>query len=140
MHRFIVGIVWRVSLISVLAAGITGCTTHYRDGPPVYSSAYYHYPYRYHYYPSSSVYFHLSSGDYYYRDTHHWKRVKKLPPKYHLDHHDRVPLWIDADKPHAKHKEHHRKYKPKSHYRRDTERDREERRHNRRQHERYRDR
>ncbi|MDX1697075.1 MAG: hypothetical protein R3308_02260 [Thiohalobacterales bacterium] len=134
------GITWRIILLALLVLSGAGCTAYYRDGPPVYSSTYYHYPYRYHYYPSSSVYFHLYSGDYYYRDTHHWKRVKQLPPKYHLDRHDRVHLWIDADKPHARHHDHKNKYKPSTKYRRDTARDSEERRHNRRQHERYRNR
>ena len=129
---------WRMLLGVVLLAGISACTTHYREGPPVYRSAYYHYPYYYHYYPSSSIYFHIDSGYYYYPERDRWVRVRELPRKYHLDRHDRVPLWIDTDKPYARNKAHREKYRSDPHYQPKPARDPEERRHNTRQHERYR--
>jgi hypothetical protein len=140
MNSIILKLVWRGGLIALLATGPAGCSTYYRDGPPLYSSAYYHYPYRYYYYPGTDIYYHLSSGDYYYSDGRRWKRDKQLPPQHQLDHRDRVQVWIDSDKPQDRHKEHQRKYKPSPRYERDSVRDRNERRHNLRQHERYRDR
>ncbi len=132
--------VWRATLLILLLTGIVGCTAYYREGPPVYRSAYYQYPYHYYYYPSSRVYFHISSGYYYYPDGDRWIRIRQLPPKYHLDHHDRVPLWIDADKPYSRYSQHRDRYRPDPHYKSDKARDPEERRHNERQHERYRNR
>ena len=124
-------------LSAIMLAATAGCSSHYRGGPPVYSSAYYHYPYRYHYYPGSEVYFHITSGNYYYRDDNNWLRNRTLPSHHHLDRRDRVPLWIDSDKPHVKHKEHRERYKPNTQHRRDRTRDPEERRHNQRMHERF---
>jgi hypothetical protein len=140
MNRFTIDLSWWIVLGAVLVTGTAGCTAYYRDGPPVYRSEYYHHPYRYHYYPSTRVYFHISSGHYYHRDRDHWKRVRELPPKHRLDRHDRVRLWIDADKPYSRHRQHSEKYKPNPHYKRDMKRDREERKFNRQRHERYRDR
>ena len=127
---------WLV-LGAVLLTGVAGCAGYYRDGPPYYTSAYHHYPNHYHYYPSADIYFHISSGYYYYRDGSHWKHVRKLPPHHRIDRHDRVRLWIDADKPYTRHKQHRERYKPKPHYRHDSRRDPEERRDNQRLHERY---
>ncbi len=140
MSRFGIGVSLRVALTALLLAGIVGCSGYYRGGPPIYRSAYYHYPYHYYYYPSTSVYFHISSGYYHYRDGDYWRRAKKLPPKYHLDSHDRVRVWIDTDKPFTRYKEHKDRYKPKPDFRPDPKRDPEERRNNERMHERYRNR
>ncbi len=140
MNRVYIDISWWVVLGAVLLAGMVGCTTYYRDGPPYYTSAYHHHPYHYHYYPRADIYFHISSGYYYYRDGGHWKRHRKLPPKHRLDRHDRVRLWIDADKPYSRHGEHRERYRPAPNYKHDTKRDPEERRDNRRLHERYRNR
>jgi len=137
MSRVRINICWRILLGAVLLAGISACTAQYRDGPPVYRSDYYHKPYHYHYYPSSRVYFHISSGNYYYRGRDHWKRTRKLPRHYILDRRDRVRLWIDADKPHSRHIVHREKYRPKAHYKHDMKRDREERHYNRQRHEHY---
>jgi len=125
------------ALSAVVLAATVGCSSHYRGGPPVYTSAYYHYPYRYHYYPSSQVYFHITSGNYYYRDGTKWVRTRTLPSRHHLDSHDRVPLWIDSEKPHVKHKEHRERYRPSPQYRQNKTRDPKERRHNQRMHERF---
>ncbi len=137
MYRDAIDRVWRTVLTAVLSSVIAGCATHYRDGPPYYTSAYHHYPYHYYYYPGTRVYFHVLSGHYYYRDGDHWQRVRKLPKAYQLDHRDRVPVWADTDKPYSRHRDHDRKYRPNPHYKRDTKRDHEERRHNQQQHERY---
>jgi len=140
MNRVKFDVLWRAVLGAVLLTGVIGCTAYYHDGSPVYTSAYHHSPYHYLYYPNTSVYFHISSGHYYYRDRDHWNRVKKLPPSHHIDRRDRVHLWIDADRPYSSHNDHHKKYRPKPHYKHDTIRDREERQDNQRQHERYRNR
>lgn len=116
--------------------GLSACTYH--GGPPVYTSAYYHPPYHYHYYPSTRVYFHLSTGYYHYRSDGHWRRAKTLPPHIRLDRYDRRRLWVDADKPYIRHKEHSQRYKPSPHYKPDDRRNREERSHNKRRHETYR--
>ncbi len=131
---------WRPVLLGVLLAGLAGCATYYRDGPPYYSSAHHYHPYHYHYYPGPQVYFHISSGYYYYRDGAHWHRAKQLPPHYHLDRHDRVRIWSDRDKPHSEYPAHQGKYRPRRDYKPDTARDPEERQHNQQLHERYRDR
>jgi len=130
---------WLVLGVLLMAGGVA-CTTYYRDGAPIYRSTYDHDPYYYHYYPDSSVYFNISSGYYYYPDGDHWRRVRKLPSRYHLDDHDRVRLWIDADQPYARHRQHRERYRPDPHYRHDPKRDPEERRSNERLHERYRNR
>lgn len=135
-----INICWRILLGALLLAGISACTAYYRDGPPVYRSDYYHHPYHYHYYPSTRVYFHLSSGHYYYRDGDHWRRTRELPHQHRLDRRDRVRLWMSDDKPYLRHQEHREKYRPRAHYLRDENRDREERRFNRQRHERYRNR
>jgi hypothetical protein len=140
VSRLRIGISLRVALGVLLLVGVVGCSGYYRGGPPIYRSAYYHHPYHYYYYPSTSVYFHISSGYYYYRDGDYWRHAKQLPPKYHLDHHDRVPVWIDAEKPFTRYKQHRDKYKPKPGFRPDPKRDPEERRNNERMHERYRNR
>lgn len=130
----------RMALGIVLLAAMGGCTAYYREGPPVYRSAYYHYPYHYYYYPSARVYFNIASGYYYYPDGDRWIRVRDLPRRYHLDRHDRVPLWIDSDKPYSRNSRHRETYRPAPNFRPDPARDPEERQHNRREHERYRDR
>lgn len=140
MSRISGSITRSLALALTLAAGLTGCAAYYHEGPPVYRSAYYHYPYYYYYYPSTGVYFHIYSGYYYYPDGTRWIRVRDLPPRYHLDRHDRIPLWIDADKPYSRYTQHRERYRPDPHYRPDPARDPEERRHNRQEHERYRNR
>ena len=140
MSRFRSGVFLRVALGALLLAGMVGCSGYYRGGPPVYSPAYNQYPYHYYYYPSSSVYFNISSGYYYYRDGDYWRSARDLPPKYHLGRHDRVPVWIDADKPYTRDKEYHDRYKPKPDFKPDPKRDSEERHNNERMHERYRNR
>lgn len=140
MNRLKIGLFLRMALGTLLLASIVGCSGYYRGGPPVYRSEYYNYPYHYYYYPSSSVYFHLSSGHYHYLDGDFWKRANKLPPKYHLDHRDRVPVWLDTDKPFTRYKGHRDKYRPRPDFRPDPKRDSEERRNNERMHERYRNR
>jgi hypothetical protein len=127
---------WLVTGV-LLLTGVAGCAGYYRDGPPYYTSDYHYYPYHYHYYPSSDIYFNISSGYYYYRDGAHWKRARTLPPRRHIDRKDRVRLWIDADWPQDRHRQHRDKYKPKPGYRPDSRRDPEERRENERLHERY---
>ncbi len=132
-----------VMIISVLItlSGTAGCVYEpYRGGPPVYRSAYRHYPYHYYYYPSTRVYFHLHSGDYYYHRDKRWHRAHVLPPHVFLDRRDRVRVWIDASRPHDRQRDHVKRYKPSPRYHADRHRDRDERAHNRREHKKYRNR
>jgi hypothetical protein len=50
--------------------------------------------YDYYYYPQDEVYFHIRSGDYFYRDDGIWWRVRYLPAYFYLDPGDRVCLRI----------------------------------------------
>jgi hypothetical protein len=124
-------------LVIALMTGMSGCVGYYHEGPPVYKRAHYHHPYHYYYYPSVGVYFHIDSGRYYYHDRGRWHSTVVLPVHLHLDHHDRVRLWSDSDKPYLHHDDHHHKYKPSPHYRSDPGRDRDERQHNKKRHEEY---
>lgn len=124
--------------VVVMITGVAGCSSYYHDGPPIYKRAYYHDPYHYYYYPSVDVYFHIHSGRYYYRDGGRWHGSLTLPHRYHLDHHDRVRVWHDSDKPHRRHEHHRNRHKPSPHYKRDMQRDRNERKHNQQRHEKYR--
>lgn len=36
---------WQPLLLTLLLAGVGACTAYYREGPPPYRAAYYHYPY-----------------------------------------------------------------------------------------------
>jgi hypothetical protein len=81
-----------------LAFGLGGCTVVERDGRPRYASrpAYY---YDYYYYPHMDVYFHLFSGDYYYRRDGRWLRARTLPPGKWIDRRYRVRLRIEDEVP-----------------------------------------
>ena len=85
--------------LSVTFAGCVYDPVYY--GPPAYPDYHPNY-YDYYYYPSVGVYFHFTSGYYYYRDRDRWVRVKRLPPNIHIDAKDRVKLRIDSDKPYTK--------------------------------------
>ena len=105
-------------------------------GPPAYPDYYPHY-YDYYYYPSVGVYFHFTTGHYYYHDHDRWIRTQVLPPHIHLDVHDRVKLRVESDKPYLKYQEHRRVYKPKPEYRIDEQRNVKEREANRRWYQEY---
>lgn len=104
--------------ITVLGAAIalTACHSGYYRSTVVYQDDPYYadryWPqdrYDYHYYPDVNVYFHVSTGFYFYRDHHHkWHKVHRLPVHIHLNHHNRQHLHIKHEKPYREHSPHHR--------------------------------
>ena len=121
-------------LVGVALLGFTACTYAPRyDDRPAYRSDY-------HYYPSLGVYFHLFSGDYYYRDGDRWLRTRVLPRHIVLDHRLRRPLVIREPVPYRHHASHRERYGPPPDLRRDARNDRFEREHNERRHREYRER
>lgn len=130
--------IFRPLLTLAFTLVLGGCYGIYHEGPPLYSSAYYDYPYHYYYYPSVGVYYHLYSGEYYYRRDGYWRHERTLPPHYRLDRKDRVGVWLEDKQPWGRHDEHARKFKPRPDYRPDRRLDQRERRHNEERHQRYR--
>lgn len=114
--------------MSVVLAGCVYDPVYY--GPPAYPAYHPHY-YDYYYYPYVGVYFHFTTGYYYYHDRGRWVRAKRLPAHIHLDVRDRVKLRVDSEKPYLNYPEHKRIYKPKPDYRVDKERSMKEREANR---------
>ena len=97
---------------------------------PYYGPPHHHYHphyYDYYYYPYTQVYFHFTTGIYYYREGGVWVTAKILPPHIHIDATHRVRIRVESDRPYIKFNEHIRIYKPKPNYRIDIERSRKER-------------
>ena len=118
-----------LSLISIFA--IPACVYDpYYVGPPPYPHYHPHY-YDYYYYPSVRVYFHFTTGFYYYYDKHRWVKTRVLPSHIRIDPHDRVQLKIPSEKPYQKNPEHVKKYSPKPDFRADKQRSFKEREANR---------
>ena len=114
----------------VVVLGLNGCVVDTRVPPGHLAPA--PYPlYDYYYYPSVGVYFHITSGDYYYYSRGKWLRTTILPPEIRLDPRDRRPVRIDTDKPYLKHPEHQQNFRPQPNYRPESSHDREEREQNR---------
>ena len=123
------------ALTIALLLGTSACTYAPRHDDPISWSRHNSY-----YYPHVGVYFHLYSGDYFYRDSNAWVRVKVLPKRYALDHRVRRTLVIKDELPyryHARHREHHRL---PADFRYDWQHDKAEREHNHRRHMEYRQR
>lgn len=119
-----------------LALGLGACTVE-SDGRPRYARRPDYY-YDYYYYPHLDVYFHVFSGDYYYRRDGRWLRARSLPRDRWVDGHYRVKLRIDDDVPYRRHREHFARHGMPGQWERDRDRnrsqwekrDREERQHN----------
>ena len=114
-------------------AGLSGCTiVEPRDHPgydrsPYYESRPLYSQYEYDFYPRVAVYFHLSTGYYFYEEHGRWIRVRQLPPHIHLDIRHRKHLSIRDPFPYIRYSEHARLYGG-----RDEDRDRDDsRRHER---------
>jgi len=106
---------------------LTGCVYDpYYYGPPPHSHYYPRY-YDYYYYPSTQVYFHFTTGFYYYLDSGVWLKVKVLPPHIRIDARDRVRIQADSVKPYIMFPDHKRIYTPRPNYRPDKERSLKER-------------
>lgn len=108
-------------LLSGTALIGSGCSNDYYGAPPTYRTANY-YPYDYYYYPRVSVYFHITSGYYYYRDGATWVRVRTLPSRFLLDSRNRVKVRVNSDKPYISHNAHKERYTARKVYRPTVER------------------
>ncbi len=131
MKNFINNKSWLMVVGATLLTGttlvaMTGCSDGYRVRPEPYRTVYYS-PYDYYYYPNVSVYFHVSSGYYYYRDGINWLRVRTLPARFYLNDRDRVRIVINSSKPYNQYREHRVQYAPRANYQRDSRRNQIER-------------
>ena len=108
-------------LLSGTALIGSGCSNDYYAAPPTYRTVYY-YPYDYYYYPSLSVYFHISSGYYYYPDGVTWVKVRTLPSRFLLDSRDRVKVVVNLGKPYINYNAHKARYTIRATYRPSAER------------------
>ena len=129
----------RSFILAIAAASVTlpGCaaTPVYVNAPPGPPHRYY---YDYYYYPDVSVYFHLFSGTYWYRDHGAWVNIRALPSHIHLDHRHRKPLVTHDPRPYRHWHDHSKRYRAPRGYRPEPRHDRREREHNARRHHEYR--
>lgn len=99
-------------------------------GPPSHNH-YYPHDYDYSFYPSARVYFHFSTGYYFYRVNGRWVKSHVLPSHIHLSITDRVRIRVESDKPYSRYDEHLRLYEPRTRIRVDREKSVKEREANR---------
>jgi len=103
-------------VLGLLSLIFIGCVYN----PPHHSSVTYRShsghaePWGYYYYPDTQVYFHFSTGFYYYPTGSTWVRTRFLPRHIHLNPDIRVQLHIKSNKPYAYHRQHHEKYRGRS--------------------------
>ena len=115
------------SVFVSLSVLLTGCVYDpYYYGPPSHSH-YSPYYYDYYYYPSVQVYFHFTTGFYYYRDGGLWRKTRSLPRHISINARDRVRIKVESEKPYSKFPQHNLKYKPNPGYRVDKEKSLKER-------------
>ena len=102
-----------VPISIMLAFLFGGCVydPHYNVPPP--SARHYYDPYDYYYYPGVNVYFHFTTGFYYYHDRTRWIRTHILPPHIYIYPHDRVRIKIKSKEPYLRHNEHKERYTPR---------------------------
>ncbi|MFO7603595.1 MAG: hypothetical protein R6X06_07250 [Gammaproteobacteria bacterium] len=77
------------------------------------------------------VYFHYSTGYYYYPYGGQWRRTRVLPAHVHLNPRERVHLHIEHDRPYIDHHRHVQKYRPHPQQRLAPQSGRQEREHHR---------
>ena len=97
-------------LVPVVLSSMVACNSapHRADHPYSVHSHYSH-PFNqddYFYYPNSDVYFHMYSGNYYYRNDNQWIRSRHLPKQTYLDQRVRRQLVIKETEPYHHHREH----------------------------------
>ena len=119
---------------SILQAGCVYGPPYY--GPPPHYHYYPHY-HDYYFYPAARVYFHFTTGTYYYLDGTIWIKTRVLPPHIRIDARNRVKIRVDSDKPYLRFKDHMGTYKSAPNYRVDPDRNRKEREANKRWYEEY---
>lgn len=126
-----------IVLVVFISAGLAACVHPPRHIGPLRDPHPAHY-YDYHYYPDVSVYFHLNSGHYFFRDARGWSRARVLPSHIYLDHRARKTIVIRGERPYAGVHEHRKKYPPRRSYKRQRKHVPREREYNRHRHEEYR--
>ncbi len=91
-----------------------------RNGPPPWAPAHGRRGrdarYRYHYYPSSGVYFNVATGSYFYLNGGNWQMTMALPATVILESNDYVSLELESDQPYRYYDEHRGKYRGHGHY------------------------
>ena len=108
----------------LIGASISGCVVH-SEPPHKQRPVHVERDYDYYYYPNVNVYFHISSGFYYYWHRDIWVRARNLPRQYHLNHGHRKRLRIRDRHPYTRNHEHRREHRREdSRDRRDDHRDR----------------
>ena len=82
-------------------------------GPPPWAPAHgYRAKYRYHYHPSSHIYYDLGRRLYFYYDGGSWQVSVALPARIHIDINDYVTLEMYTGKPYDYHSEVVKRYPP----------------------------
>jgi len=101
-------------LALVVIGGLAGCHAQpYRPAPPYPPAhAYNWYPYDYFYYPRVQVYFHVSTGYYWYPRHGQWVRARQLPPGVVILPHDRVRIRVEQGEPWRYVQRHQQQYRP----------------------------
>ena len=83
------------------------------SGPPPWAPAHgYRAKYRYHYYPSSYVYYDTGRKLYFYYEGGNWRVSVSLPTRIHLDVSDYVSLEMGTDRPYEYHTDVVKRYPP----------------------------
>ena len=86
---------------------------HKKGGPPPWAPAHgYRAKHRYHYYPSSRVYYERERGTYFYYKDGEWRVSVSLPSYVRIDVHEYVLLEMDSDKPYEYDHEVIKRYPP----------------------------
>jgi hypothetical protein len=112
-----------VLLISLLALGLSGCSTIYvhdqpgyaakEPGPPPWAPAHgYRAKHHYYYYPASAVYFDVDRKLYFYAVGAQWRTSTTLPAGVHIDVASYTTLDMDNDRPYVFHDDVVKRYPP----------------------------
>ena len=105
-----------IQIIIILATAVISLSACFYGPPAHHHRPAYYYPYGYYYYPSVRIYFHYSTGFFFYLYDGIWIKTRVLPPHIHLSPHYRVHLNIKSDKPYLFHKQHTKQYQPSPAY------------------------
>lgn len=126
-----------IAICLVFPLWISGCVygPGYYGPPPHYH--YYPHHFDYYFYPSARVYFHFTTGTYYYLDGTIWIKTRVLPPHIRIDSSHRYKIRVESDRPYSRYREHISVYKPRPGYRPEIEANRREREANDRWHEEF---
>ena len=82
-------------------------------GPPPHAPAHgYRAKYKYHYYPSSQVYFDIDRRTYFYMEGAAWRMSVSLPDRLRVELGGRVEIDMDSDRPYTEFEHHKMKYPP----------------------------